>query len=333
MIRFRVMFSCLIIAGGLAAVAVPVSLASAADRPDARSAPCQTVDVTLFSKAEQQAALNYWTPQRMAAARPASSPNGIVSDVPAGTTTVCVPITAATSSSEVPAPAPRGSNAQSTFFNGYPADGEIFYGRNRVCSGSVINGGGNHLSLILTAAHCVRGRRAGDFVYVPEYHSGQAPLGKWSAVGVASHYANDEEDYAFLVVQKHSGIQVGTKTGANRYEIDFNTSENGVRLVGYPLSDRGQRALTTLGNAFVIFPTPAHNLPYWTMATPGFSDGTSGSPWLINFNARTRVGIAIGDIGGYQQGGIHPSPSYSSSWVFTESNFLAVLSAADRIRN
>jgi hypothetical protein len=44
----------------------------------------------------------------------------------------------------------------------------------------------------------------------------------------------------------------------------------------------------------------------------GYTDGTSGSPWVTNFNARTASGIIVGVIGGYQQGGYTPAISYSS---------------------
>lgn len=162
MIRFRVVFSGLIIAGGIAAVAAPVSLASAAARPSASSAPstpCQAVNLTSFSKADQDAALNYWTTQRMATARPAAKSTGITSDLPAATTTVCIPVTFTTATPASP-PA-RGVKAGSVFFNGYPPDGELFSGNRNFCTGSVVNGGNNHISLILTAAHCLLGQHDG----------------------------------------------------------------------------------------------------------------------------------------------------------------------------
>ena len=304
MIRFRVVFSCLIIAGGLA-VGVPASVASAAASPSAPSAHCQTVNFTSFSTG--------------------------------ATTTECVPVSPATSEPDSAGPA----NA----FAGYPADGAVFVLGRRLCSGSVINGGSNHISLVLTAAHCVLYASGGHVKvrtgvwYDPQYDGGPSRFGRWNAVGVAwkgyiscssrGCTANTEDDYAILVVAKHNGLQVGRVTGYNGWTIDFNTFEPSVRLVGDPTNI--SHPLTTVSNALIVFPTSGRNLPFWRMASPGFSNGTSGSPWLINF--RNGVGIAIGDIGGYQQGGATASPSYSSSWDYSESNFLAVVSEADRIRN
>ena len=44
----------------------------------------------------------------------------------------------------------------------------------------------------------------------------------------------------------------------------------------------------------------------------GFYGGTSGSPWLKNYNRTTRRGDVMGVIGGYQEGGKYDWRSYSS---------------------
>ena len=44
----------------------------------------------------------------------------------------------------------------------------------------------------------------------------------------------------------------------------------------------------------------------------GYTGGTSGSPWVTSFNARTGTGTIVGVIGGYQQGGDTPAVFYSS---------------------
>jgi V8-like Glu-specific endopeptidase len=41
-------------------------------------------------------------------------------------------------------------------------------------------------------------------------------------------------------------------------------------------------------------------------------DGTSGSPWVTDFNPATRTGRVVGVIGGYQQGGDTAAVSYSA---------------------
>src|SRR5215471_9132934 len=44
----------------------------------------------------------------------------------------------------------------------------------------------------------------------------------------------------------------------------------------------------------------------------GFFGGTSGSPWVTNFNLKSGTGTIVGVIGGYQEGGATDSVSYSS---------------------
>lgn len=97
---------------------------------------------------------------------------------------------------------------------------------------------------------------------------------------------------------KQNGLQAGRRTGYNGLKVDFNTFESNVRLVGYPCcytkgkTQAGpiplskQRFLAVVGNVFTIF--PGGGAPYWEMAsTPGFTNDTSGRPWLINFKAAT----------------------------------------------
>ena len=43
----------------------------------------------------------------------------------------------------------------------------------------------------------------------------------------------------------------------------------------------------------------------------GFTGGTSGSPWVTDFNPVTRTGHIVGVLGGYEQGGSTASVSYS----------------------
>jgi hypothetical protein len=44
----------------------------------------------------------------------------------------------------------------------------------------------------------------------------------------------------------------------------------------------------------------------------GYTDGTSGGPFLASINPVTGQGTVIGVIGGYEQGGLTPQVSYSS---------------------
>jgi hypothetical protein len=49
-----------------------------------------------------------------------------------------------------------------------------------------------------------------------------------------------------------------------------------------------------------------------SFACPGYSSASSGGPFLTDINGRSGLGIIVGIIGGYQQGGNTPAVSYSS---------------------
>jgi hypothetical protein len=49
-----------------------------------------------------------------------------------------------------------------------------------------------------------------------------------------------------------------------------------------------------------------------SFACPGYANASSGGPFLTHINGRSGLGIIVGIIGGYQQGGRTPTVSYSS---------------------
>ena len=46
----------------------------------------------------------------------------------------------------------------------------------------------------------------------------------------------------------------------------------------------------------------------------GYTNGTSGGPFLADVNPQTGQGTVVGVIGGYEQGGLTPQVSYSSTF-------------------
>ena len=62
----------------------------------------------------------------------------------------------------------------------------------------------------------------------------------------------------------------------------------------------------------VLNPTSRQSATQLRFDCGGYTGGTSGSPWVTNFSARTRTGTIVGVVGGYQQGGDTPAVSYSS---------------------
>ncbi|MFF1906103.1 trypsin-like serine peptidase [Kitasatospora sp. NPDC058218] len=183
------------------------------------------------------------------------------------------------------------------------ADGDHF------CTASVVDSAG--LNLIVTAAHCVwdpRLGQRGDLVFVPGYRDGETPSGVWPllAVSVDQAWKDDADpdvDVAFAVVQPQGGRQVQQVLGANRLGVDRGYRLP-VKVTGYP--GTSEVPITCSNTTSEQSPTQLRiDCPDWT-------GGTSGSPWVTDFDPDTRTGTVVGVIGGYQEGGDSPDTSYSS---------------------
>jgi len=83
-----------------------------------------------------------------------------------------------------------------------------------------------------------------------------------------------------------------------------------VQVIGYP--DATNRPITCVAPASSYDPGKLRQLVF---DCGGYTDGTSGGPFLAHVSAKTGEGSVIGVIGGYQQGGNTPSISYSSKFL------------------
>ena len=195
-------------------------------------------------------------------------------------------------------------------FAGTPAVGALFtmskgkLGRH-FCTASVI--GSPHSDLVITAAHCVTG--ASGIVLVPGYDGGAAPYGIWTVTKIYvdrswTSSSNPDDDVAFLrVSQADSIVPIEDVTGAEALKTGT-PAQQLVEVVGYP--DSGSQ------------PIVCRNWTREPMSQQlefdcgGYTDGTSGGPFLASVNPLTGQGTVIGVIGGYEQGGLTPQVSYSS---------------------
>ncbi len=177
------------------------------------------------------------------------------------------------------------------------------------CTASVVDSPGR--DLLVTAAHCINGGSGSgyrtDIVFVPDYRDGQAPYGIWTPrlLLVAPQWIKDSDpslDVGFVVLEPHDGKNLEDILGANR--LAFNAGyRNLVRVTGYPSS--GDAPITCRNW------TSRLSLTQLQFQCGGFTGGTSGSPWVTNFDPVTRTGTIVGVLGGYQQGGDTPTISYS----------------------
>jgi V8-like Glu-specific endopeptidase len=208
-------------------------------------------------------------------------------------------------------------------FAGSPAVGALFTvsgGRlgSHFCTASVIDSPNG--DLVITAAHCVP--QTGEVAFVPGYDAGAAPYGVWIVTQVYvdaswSASSDPDDDVAFLRVgQPGSTVPIEDVTGAERLRTGAPARQL-VEVIGYP--DSADQAIT------------CRNWTREPMADQlefdcgGYTDGTSGGPFLAGVDSRTGLGTVIGVIGGYEQGGLTPQVSYSAMFG---ANVMALYEAA-----
>jgi V8-like Glu-specific endopeptidase len=221
--------------------------------------------------------------------------------------------------------APSSSSPTAVAFGGTPAVGALFFGKlGHLCTAAVVDS--PHGDLAITAAHCVQGLRLGSHssvTFAPGYHNGKFPYGKWIVrsefvdVNWKRHQdAND--DFAFLVVGR-PGQQIQKRTGGESLATDVPLPQ-AAEVIGYPSATRRPVKCDAPAKRF-------HRKGYRQMVFDcgGFTNGTSGGPFLMDVSRKTGRGDVFGVIGGYQQGGDTASISYSAQF---ESNVARVFKRA-----
>ena len=196
-------------------------------------------------------------------------------------------------------------------FAGTPAVGALFttdQGKlgQHFCTASVVSS--PHGDLVVTAAHCVSGGVAG-VAFVPGYRGGAAPYGIWTVTKIYADKAwtasgNPDDDVAFLEVdQPGSIVPIEDVTGAEQLETGTPARQL-VEVIGYPSA--------------ADMPIACRNWTREPMSDQlefdcgGYTDGTSGGPFLADVDSLTGQGAVIGVIGGYEQGGDAPQVSYTA---------------------
>jgi V8-like Glu-specific endopeptidase len=175
------------------------------------------------------------------------------------------------------------------------------------CSATVVDSPAG--DLVLTAAHCVTGRTTDLVAFVPAYAHGKAPYGIWMVTRVFADQnwrtsADPDDDFAFLEVKRTgSTARVEDVTGAEAVGIGQPAGEI-VTVTGYP-SDLD--APISCDNDAL-----AYSATQFQFNCDGYTDGTSGGPFLSHVLSPGGPGIVIGVIGGFEQGGQTPSVSYAA---------------------
>ncbi|GFE19046.1 hypothetical protein Sgleb_70930 [Streptomyces glebosus] len=259
----------------------------------------------------------YWTPERIRTAVP-------VDAVRAGET------------AQAPLRAPHAAGRSALFApshqvaSGVPTVG-VFLIRsddgsatpNQFCSAGAVTSPTK--SLVLTAAHCLKGDKPyRNVAFVPGYRGGASQAGEpgerpyglfpmelgkvWIDERYLSSSPSDDVDFAVLRVGSNSQGQLledaigrgNTLTTVPAADL----ARREVTLTGYP---GGQKTPLQCTNA-----TRAFQGRFMEIACDGFRTGVSGGPFLEGFDGSR--GNLVGAIGGYKTGGLQENISYSAQF-------------------
>jgi V8-like Glu-specific endopeptidase len=165
--------------------------------------------------------------------------------------------------------------------------------------------------LAVTAAHCVSGITA-PIVFVPGFHDGTAPYGTYEVTRVYTDQSwqasqDPDDDVAFLRLGPAAGgVPVEDVTGSELLATGSTAAAARalVQVIGYP-QDTNQ----PLWCVNWTRPFGATQLEF---DCGGYTDGTSGGPFLADVDPSSGQGTVIGVIGGYEGGGDTDAVSYSA---------------------
>jgi V8-like Glu-specific endopeptidase len=176
------------------------------------------------------------------------------------------------------------------------------------CTASVVHSAGGDLAV--TAAHCMTGVQ-GQVVFVPGYANGKEPYGAWPVAAVYTDQnwqssQDPDDDVAFLRLSDASGgVPVEDVTGAERLGTGSPVPAL-VRVIGYPGDADQPLSCVNWAKGF-----SATQLEF---DCDGYTDGTSGGPFLAGASGTSGQGTVIGVIGGYEQGGDTAEVSYAEAF-------------------
>ncbi|MET7488908.1 trypsin-like peptidase domain-containing protein [Streptomyces sp. NPDC005538] len=256
----------LAVAGTALALVVPVQATAASGATRAARAADPVATMT-FTATERRAALAYWTPARIKA---------VGRSVDLG---------------------PTGPKTKTWTGTPMKTVGRLFFvnagGADTWCTATAVKSANR--SVVMTAAHCVR-RSASPantnmtMVFVPAYSKGRQPYGAFAvrtALTPRTFAQEGTNDVAALVVDAgRNGRKLTDAVGAT--PIAFGRPVGGtVSAFGYPAThpQLGEQLLRCVGTAKKENGTQ--------MIPCDMTGGSSGGPWLANFDSATGKGTLV----------------------------------------
>ncbi|MEU4347850.1 trypsin-like peptidase domain-containing protein [Streptomyces sp. NPDC023838] len=245
--------------------------------------------------------LGFWTPGRIASATDPARPGP--DDAPGGTPGPPAAVPGMPSAEHFPGIASVG--VLFTSASPDPTTGEM---RAHKCSASVVESDGR--SLILTAGHCARGRA----VFVPQYRSrsalGDQPYGFYRVTDwyVDDQYVRNSKgavsdlDYSFgRLAPSPDGRDAQDVVGANHL-VRTPGYRQDVTMLGYPRVGRNPADLPVRCAARS---GRLSGFRQMRVECAGMWGGVSGGPWFSDVDWDAGTGDIIGNVGGYNGGGMN----------------------------
>jgi hypothetical protein len=266
-----------------AAVALPIAALAMLIPTPAQAAPSVAAVHTAANNVSDSQIDAYWTPQRLAAAKPmsASSP---FSTAPQSTSTKATPTV-------VPAVAPRGNAGAvaASVATAGPSEwitvGRLFFSipgnGDWMCSGNVV--ASNNRDVVATARHCVMNIDTGQtyvsFHFAPAYNQGNAPYGwwNWRSMGWRVDDRSPGGDNAFIVMTTggNNGWHIVDAVGGSGMGFNWDTN-NYAHAIGLPGTT----------NYAVWCEGMPYNGPAGGVQIPncnGLAGGASGGAFIVNY--------------------------------------------------
>ncbi|PNE36444.1 hypothetical protein AOB60_40995 [Streptomyces noursei] len=178
------------------------------------------------------------------------------------------------------------------------------------CTASVVQSPSRNM--LITAAHCAfdpdTGKPVDDLVFAPDYRNGDKPTGLWKVnkVVVDDRWAKSQDedlDVAFLSLDSKDGKEIQDILGGNTLGIDRGF-DNEVKITGYPTSRDTPISCQNRSTKF--------SDTQMRIQCTDFEGGTSGSPWLADYDPKSHTGTVIGVLGGHEGGGDEDDVSYAA---------------------
>ncbi|TQN32519.1 trypsin-like peptidase [Haloactinospora alba] len=239
---------------------------------------------------------DYWTPERMSEATPASPPEGAEAGSGAASRSTGTDGTPGS----VPSSQPEG-DGPSTMVTESDAAGKVFYtnpsdGKDYMCSASALNSSSKQM--VVTAGHCVHGGENGtwmeNWTYVPRYREGDRPHGTFYAKQLRTFngWINDSNlqwDVAMVTTWPQDGDKLVNVTGGHGLSWNYDRSQD-VTVLGYPVNkENGEIQWWCQGTTQRVNPADGR-----LELQCGFGGGASGGPWLREFDDSSGLGHVNG---------------------------------------